>query len=795
MLLQIRNIWPRSLSRQLAVANISILVITILGFAIHSASLQSNQKFETNQKQLEIFGKNIAALAEKFLQHKQQDQLEAKLFQLISYPQVSAIYVLDNNNQSILSIRMRDDGKVVSETVPIKKSLPKVKDDNFKYKKEYAEFWFPFQLNQDNEQGWIYIEYDTKVLTLIHTEIFKKSLSVALFAILVSLFLLRKLLNKPLRELKRAAEFAEWIDMAQGGQIDISKSSLEVEQLLRALNRTSEKLHRQEENQKSNNVLLDTIREIQSQFISEIDMSKVFESVINYSMQLTKSEYGFFGEIMIDENDKPYMKIKAVSSIAINNHTQEFFEKYDVKNFRFYNLNNLFGAVIQARKVVIANEASIDPRRGGLPSGHPAISTFLGLPVFSHDRVVGVIGLANRKEGYDQGMVAYLQPLLSTCGDMIEGNRNEENRKIVQDELSKTNSALEIILNSIADGIITLTDTGFVKYVNTPAANMFTNQTMPMIGGSITQYIENIAFENGKVLVNGKQIFIQSGNEKFGWRMTGRHKDGTRFPLELSLNEFKQGNEKIYIGTIHNMEHHAETNMLKEGFLASINDELRETLASIRGSLAILSGNIADDLNENALSIVGNAYKNTEHLIQLFENVNDITKIESGEIELSMGYLKSESLVDNILSNNQDICRKFNLTLVVGDVIDCTLFCDEGRVLQVARNLLLNAAEFCNAGDVIEISVKYLENNIQLSIVGYSSENRQEYHIKNKNKFTRLYMNSDNKAVDNDFDLHLCKAIVDHHDGRIGYETVANNGAHFYVQFPADYLHETALTM
>lgn len=791
----LQHIWPRSLSNQLALANSVILVITILGFAFYSASLQTHQKFETNQKQVEVFGKNIAALAEKYLRQKQQDLLEAKLYQLINYPNVNAIYIVDKSSFPLLAIRLRVNGSVISETSPEKKIVPQGSTGQINYKEKFTEFWFPFAVKDKNISHWVFIEYDANALEQVNIEIFKKSMSVAFIAILISLVILRKLLNKPMSELKKAAEFAEWIDMSQGSQIEVSKSSLEVQQLLRSLNRTSEKLHRQEENQKTSGILLDTIREIQSKFISENDITKVFESIVLSFIQLTKSEYGFFGEVMIDENNKSYLKMKAISNFVVNSNSQEFIDKYDIKNHRFYNFNNLFGAAIQAKKIVIANEAPNDPRRGGLPAGHPKINSFLGLPVFSHDRVVGIIGLANRKQGYDQGIVAYLQPLISTCAHMVEGNRNEENRKIVQDELSRVNADLEKILNSISDGIITVNSDGIIKFVNSPAATMFTNQTESMIGTNLSLYIEDLVFDKLNIAIHGKQIYMQSGNEKFNWRMTGRHKDGTRFPLEMSLSEYKQGNERCFVGTIHNLEQHAETNMLKEGFFASINDELREALATIRGSLAILSGNIADELNENALSIVGSAYKNTERLIQLFENVNDITKIESGEIELNMSYQSADGFVDDILSANQDICRKYNLTLVVSDTAENLLFCDAVRLQQVVRALILRAVEYCVEGDVIQISTKEQEANIQISIVAYSQNSDQEFHNKNRNKYTRLYVTSDRKAVDNDYDLHYCKAIVDHHNGKIGYEVQADNGAHFYIQIPYICQQETASNM
>jgi len=52
--------------------------------------------------------------------------------------------------------------------------------------------------------------------------------------------------------------------------------------------------------------------------------------------------------------------------------------------------------------------------------------------------MVGMVGIANRPTGYDEKLVEYLQPLLSMCGNIIEGYRNEEQRKKAEDMIKES---------------------------------------------------------------------------------------------------------------------------------------------------------------------------------------------------------------------------------------------------------------------------------------------------------------------------------------------------------------------
>lgn len=766
-------------------ANILILCITILGFAWYSASLQTKQKIQNDREQLIIFTKNIAALAAKYLQLNEYDQLETKIYQLIQYPGVNNILILNNETHYALSVKIRPDQTVYTDTAPDTPAPPNKGDQLIQKHKDSAVFWQRIHIDKTKDlTGWARVEYDTRYLTKISTQIFKRSLSIALIAILLSLLALKKLLSKPLLELRRASEFAEYLDLSQGSHIEISKSSEEIEQLLRALNRTSEKLHRQEESQKSSALLLDTIREIQSQFISEFNVPVVFESLMSRIVQLTKSEFGFFGEVLLAGNNKPYLKMSAISHLVSNKRGQEFYGNYDLKNLKFKNMNNLIGAVIQTKKPVIANDVATDPRRGGLPEGHPNISTFLGLPVFSGERVIGVVGIANRVDGYDQGIVAYLQPLLSTCSHMIEGYRNELNRKQIQDELKRTNANLNTILNSVSDGIITITQEGNISSVNVTAASMFTYNTDTMIDGRIGDYISGLEYRGGKFYVNGESIYIQGCNEKIKWRMEARHKDGHGFPVEISVSEYKQGHEYSYTITVRSLENDVGTHSIKDDLITTFDKELKETLGSIRGSLMLLKGRVVGELSESVDDMIGAVYNSTERLIGLVDNVKDINRIESGEIELHIKPLDIEPFVDRVLSSNQDICRQYSISFQTAGDIDHTILGDEERLLQVVRYLVTTAAGFCSPDGALEFSTRSNKDMVELAVVGYAKQGGGEFMKQCLCKFGHLYNTKNEPELDRDFTLYLCRAIVDHHGGKLGCESLSDRSVRLYIQIP-----------
>jgi signal transduction histidine kinase len=185
--------------------------------------------------------------------------------------------------------------------------------------------------------------------------------------------------------------------------------------------------------------LLEAITKAQSQYIFETDPNLLFNELLDTLLSITNSEYGFIGEILYEEDKSPYLKTHAITNIAWNDETRKFYAENQAKGLEFKNLKSLFGEVISKKQYIISNDPYNDPRRTGLPKGHPHMGCFLGIPFFRamnpDDEMIGMVGIANRPGGYFEQITYELKPFLSTCSNIIEGYRIDNLRKIAERKL------------------------------------------------------------------------------------------------------------------------------------------------------------------------------------------------------------------------------------------------------------------------------------------------------------------------------------------------------------------------
>jgi PAS domain S-box-containing protein len=161
--------------------------------------------------------------------------------------------------------------------------------------------------------------------------------------------------------------------------------------------------------------------ELSRSFLSAKGISHSYQVMLDLFMLATDSEFGFVGEVMKDDDStEEYVHVGAITNIAWNQATRDL---YRPSGMIFRGLNTLWGRVITTKQPVISNSPATDPRRKGLPDGHPPLHCFLGIPFMSGDRIVGMIGLANNPDGYDEGMVRYLEPTISVCAHLIAGEQ------------------------------------------------------------------------------------------------------------------------------------------------------------------------------------------------------------------------------------------------------------------------------------------------------------------------------------------------------------------------------------
>ncbi|MBA4349363.1 MAG: hypothetical protein C0415_05175 [Thermodesulfovibrio sp.] len=217
-----------------------------------------------------------------------------------------------------------------------------------------------------------------------------------------------------------------------------------------------------EEALQKNSSLLKALSHAQSQFIANIDTHVLFDELLNQLITLTQSEYGYIGEVLYSSEGKPYVKTNAITNIAWNEETRKLYEKFASQGMELHNLKNLIGAVLITGKPVISNNPSTDPRRGGLPEGHPPLNAFLGMPLYKSGKLIGTVGIANRPNGYDEDLIEFLQPFLITCANIIEAHRIDQQRKLSEKEMTKLSMAIE----QASDWVVITDSKGNIEYAN-----------------------------------------------------------------------------------------------------------------------------------------------------------------------------------------------------------------------------------------------------------------------------------------------------------------------------------------
>ena len=198
-----------------------------------------------------------------------------------------------------------------------------------------------------------------------------------------------------------------------------------------------------EELLRTNSKIMRAINGALASFInSDIPRKEIFDTMLERLLDITQSEYGFIGEIFRKEDSTPYLKTYAITDVSWNHDTRTFYKENVRNGLEFYNLNTLFGYTIRTGEYLISNDPSNDPRRGGLPAGHPSLNAYLGLPIYSGTMLVGMAGVANRPGGYDEELVYQLKPYMGTMGNLIAGYQNLETRRKAEHELYKAQQAL-----------------------------------------------------------------------------------------------------------------------------------------------------------------------------------------------------------------------------------------------------------------------------------------------------------------------------------------------------------------
>ncbi|MEZ5451661.1 MAG: response regulator [Thiothrix sp.] len=279
------------------------------------------------------------------------------------------------------------------------------------------------------------------------------------------------------------------------------------------------------------------------------------------------------------------------------------------------------------------------------------------------------------------------------------------------------------IIDSVLDAIIVINSQGIIIETNQSVEQVLGYTSEELLGKNVSILMAdtNQAQHDGYL-----RHYLQTGEQQIIGKprqLTARRKDGSLFPIDLSVNEARFGDNVVFTGIIRDISHRIEAQQelakardaalesarLKSEFLANMSHEIRTPMNGVIGMTELLLGG---KLNREQRDQVRTVQHSAESLLRIINDILDFSKIEAGKLSISNTQFELlpiiESVMDLLMEDAQT--KGIELAFFIDHNVPKAMVSDPVRIRQILLNLLSNAIKFTERGYVIlKISTLDLE--------------------------------------------------------------------------------------
>ncbi|EKD39534.1 MAG: hypothetical protein ACD_75C00374G0002 [uncultured bacterium] len=224
----------------------------------------------------------------------------------------------------------------------------------------------------------------------------------------------------------------------------------------------------------------------------------------------------------------------------------------------------------------------------------------------------------------------------------------------------------------------------------------------------------------------------------------------------------------------------------KSEFLANMSHELRTPLNSVIGFSEVLLDRLFGEINDKQQEYIGNILSSGRHLLALINDILDLAKVESGNMELEV----SSFLLRDTLNASLTMLRvkagkgSVDLQLKLAPEADVSIIADPRKLKQIMSNLLSNAVKFTPAGGTVSVSAIRAGGFIEIAVADTGRGIREEDKGKLFQAFTQLESAYTKEFEGTGLGLALTRQLVELHGGKIRVESVYGKGSRFSFTLP-----------
>ena len=401
--------------------------------------------------------------------------------------------------------------------------------------------------------------------------------------------------------------------------------------------------------------------------------------------------------------------------------------------------------------------------------------------------------------------LAHAETLLSEKDKATElMNAEIQHRSELGQQLELNEEKLRKVVDSVLDVIIVIDDKGIVLQCNQAIKPLFGYEPEELISKNINilmpepeksmhdNYLKRYQKTNNQTVIGSTRL------------MSARHKNGTVFPVDLSVSKVEINNQIQFTGLIKDVSQRVETEKalqdardkaiesarLKSQFLANMSHEIRTPMNGIIGMTQLL---LEQPLTHQQKDLAQTASDSANALLTIVNDILDFSKIEAGKMDLEYQEVELLPIVEGVIDLVVDGAYKKGLRF--GYFIDCNtpkyLKVDETRLRQILLNLLGNAVKFTQKGE-ISVIVSYLAEDKRLEFAikdtGVGITDKAQHRL--FKAFSQADGSTTRQFGGTGLGLSISKQLTELMQGEISVQSEAGKGSTFRVVLPVK-MHNT----